>query len=193
MIIRKMYDYENAHIVRFCSSKRCKESIHGHSYKCEVLLSSNYLDNAEMVYDFGLMKQGIKTIIDSFDHSTTLYAKDDIEYKNDIKRHSRRWIELPLNPSAEQFSRVFFVLIDRLLELTNMINGEKGVKLHSIIVHETATGYAQCFREDAYNPNMGKINLEDIIFSDGIKEEWDKQDFYENLKNGIKFTNPKEC
>lgn len=193
MIIRKMYDYENAHIVRFCSSKRCKESIHGHSYKCEVLLSSNYLDNAEMVYDFGLMKQGIKTIIDSFDHSTTLYAKDDIGYKNDIKRHSRRWIELPLNPSAEQFSRVFFVLIDRLLELTNMINGEKGVKLHSIIVHETATGYAQCFREDAYNPNMGKINLEDIIFSDGIKEEWDKQDFYENLKNGIKFTNPKEC
>ncbi|RAZ55634.1 6-pyruvoyl trahydropterin synthase family protein [Campylobacter hyointestinalis] len=193
MIIRKMYDYENAHIVRFCSSKRCKESIHGHSYKCEVLLSSNYLDNAEMVYDFGLMKQGIKTIIDSFDHSTTLYAKDDIEYKNDIKRHSRRWIELPLNPSAEQFSRVFFVLIDKLLELTNMINGEKGVKLHSIIVHETATGYAQCFREDAYNPNMGKINLEDIIFSDGIKEEWDKQDFYENLKNGIKFTNPKEC
>lgn len=193
MIIRKLYDYENAHIVRFCSSKRCKESIHGHSYKCEVLLSSNYLDNAEMVYDFGLMKQGIKTIIDSFDHSTTLYAKDDIEYKNDIKRHSRRWIELPFNPSAEQFSRVFFVLIDRLLELTNMINGEKGVKLHSIIVHETATGYAQCFREDAYNPNMGKINLEDIIFSDGIKEEWDKQDFYENLKNGIKFTNPKEC
>lgn len=193
MIIRKLYDYENAHIVRFCSSKRCKESIHGHSYKCEVLLSSNYLDNAEMVYDFGLMKQGIKTIIDSFDHSTTLYAKDDIGYKNDIKRHSRRWIELPFNPSAEQFSRVFFVLIDRLLELTNMINAEKGVKLHSIIVHETATGYAQCFREDAYNPNMGKINLEDIIFSDGIKEEWDKQDFYENLKNGIKFTNPKEC
>lgn len=193
MIIRKLYDYENAHIVRFCSSKRCKESIHGHSYKCEVLLSSNYLDNAEMVYDFGLMKQGIKTIIDSFDHSTTLYAKDDIGYKNDIKRHSRRWIELPFNPSAEQFSRVFFVLIDRLLELTDMINAEKDVKLHSIIVHETASGYAQCFREDAYNPNMGKINLEDIIFSDGIKEEWDEQDFYENLKNGVKFTNPKEC
>ncbi|WP_201029780.1 6-pyruvoyl trahydropterin synthase family protein, partial [Campylobacter fetus] len=105
MIIRKMYDYENAHIVRFCSSKRCRESLHGHSYKCEVMLSSNYLDNAEMVYDFGLMKQGIKTIIDSFDHTTTLYAKDDIQYKNDIKKYSKRWIELPYNPSAEQFSR----------------------------------------------------------------------------------------
>ena len=44
MIIRKIYDFENAHIVRFCSSKRCKESIHGHSYRCEVLLKSEYLD-----------------------------------------------------------------------------------------------------------------------------------------------------
>ena len=34
MIIRKIYDFENAHIVRFCSSKRFKESIHGHSYWC---------------------------------------------------------------------------------------------------------------------------------------------------------------
>ncbi|RUT49815.1 6-pyruvoyl trahydropterin synthase family protein [Campylobacter fetus] len=193
MIIRKMYDYENAHIVRFCSSKRCRESLHGHSYKCEVMLSSNYLDNAEMVYDFGLMKQGIKTIIDSFDHTTTLYAKDDIEYKNDIKKYSKRWIELPYNPSAEQFSRVFFVLIDRLLGLTVMRNGEREVKLHSIIVHETASGYAQCFYEDAYNPNMGIINLEDIVFSQGIIEEWEDSMFYDKLKNGIKFINPKEC
>ncbi|AII14110.1 6-carboxy-5,6,7,8-tetrahydropterin synthase [Campylobacter iguaniorum] len=193
MIIRKLYDYENAHIVRFCSSKRCRESIHGHSYKCEVLLSSNYLDNAEMVYDFGLMKQGIKQIIDSFDHTTTLYAKDSDEYKNDIKKHSKRWIELPYNPSAEQFSRVFFVLIDRLLSLTNMQNGERDVTLHSIIVHETATGYAQCFKEDAYNRNMGVINLDEVVFSDGIKEEWDDFGFYERLKNADRFTNLKDC
>ena len=74
MIIRKIYDFENAHIVRFCSSKRCKESIHGHSYRCEVLLKSDYLDAAGMVYDFGLMKQHNRMIIDSFDHTTTLNA-----------------------------------------------------------------------------------------------------------------------
>ena len=86
MIIRKIYDFENAHIVRFCSSKRCKESIHGHSYRCEVLLKSEYLDAAGMVYDFGLMKQYIRMIIDSFDHTTTLYANDEIGYKNDMKK-----------------------------------------------------------------------------------------------------------
>ena len=83
MIIRKLFRFENAHIVRFCSSKRCRTSIHGHSYVAEILLSSNFLDNAGMVYDFGLMKQNIKTIIDSFDHATTIFSGDNDEYKND--------------------------------------------------------------------------------------------------------------
>ena len=60
-------------------------------------------------------------------------------------------------------------------------------------MHETATGYAQCFREDAYSPKMGIINLDEIIFSDEIKAEWSDFDFYEKLKNGFKFINPKEC
>ena len=80
MIIRKLFRFENAHIVRFCSSKRCRTSIHGHSYVAEILLSSNFLDNAGMVYDFGLMKQNIKTIIDSFDHATTIFSGDNDEY-----------------------------------------------------------------------------------------------------------------
>ena len=193
MIIRKIYDFENAHIVRFCSSKRCRTSIHGHSYKCEVMLSSTFLDSAGMVYDFGLMKQGIKVIIDSFDHATTLFSGDSDEYKNDIKKHSKRWIEIPQNPSAEQFCRVFFILIDRLLSLTNMYNNEKNVTLYSIIVHETATGYAQCFRDDAYNENMGKIELKDISFSPEILADLDDKEFFTKLKNGIKFNFPKDC
>lgn len=193
MLIRKIYDFENAHIVRFCSSKRCKESIHGHSYQCEVILSSNFLDNAGMVYDFGLMKFGIKTIIDSFDHATTLFSGDSDEYKNDIKKHSKRWIEIPYNPSAEQFSRIFFVLIDKFLSLCNFNNGEKEVKIYSIIVHETKTGYAQCFKEDAYNKNMGEINLNDIIFSDEIISEWQDKDMFTKMKNNSKFNLPKVC
>ena len=60
MIIGKLFEFENAHIVRSCSSKRCKYSIHGHSYKLELELESSFLDNAGMVYDFGLLKQEIK-------------------------------------------------------------------------------------------------------------------------------------
>lgn len=108
MIIRKLFEFENAHIVRFCSSKRCKSSIHGHSYKVEVLLESKYLDNAGMVYDFGLLKTYIRQIIDSFDHAITLFKYDDAKYLEEMKKYSSRWICLPVNVSAEKFFVVYF-------------------------------------------------------------------------------------
>jgi len=135
-----------------------------------------------MVMDFGLMKLYIKDIIDSFDHAITLWNKDDKEYIEFAKKFSERWVMLPVNPSAEQFSRVFFLIIDRILELMEFNNGEREVKLHSVIVHETDTGYAECFREDAYNfKNMGEIKFEDIIFSDRIKKEWKNENMWEKI------------
>ncbi|MCW8838925.1 MAG: 6-carboxytetrahydropterin synthase [Thiovulaceae bacterium] len=190
MIIRKLFKFENTHIVRDCSTIRCRSSIHGHSYKIELLFESDFLDNAQMVYDFGLMKDNMKTLVDSFDHGITLWNQDSDEYIADMKKHSDRWVVLPVSPSCEQFSRVIFLMIDRVLELTRGVNGERDVKLHSIIVHETDTGYAQCFREDAYSQKMGLIDLEDIIFSDAIREEWADKDLFEKLKRGESFVNP---
>jgi 6-pyruvoyltetrahydropterin/6-carboxytetrahydropterin synthase len=191
MIIRKLFKFENAHIVRGCTSERCKYSIHGHSYKVEVLFESNYLDQGQMVYDFGLTKTTIKELIDSFDHATAFWDKDDAEYIAAIKKFSRRWISLPVSPSAEQFSRVIFLMIDTLLAQTRMQNGEKEVHVHSIIVHETDTGYAQGFREDAYSKVMGEINLNEIVFSEQIKKEWSDSEMWDKLLKGEIFINPK--
>ncbi|MDD2357958.1 MAG: 6-carboxytetrahydropterin synthase [Thiovulaceae bacterium] len=190
MIIRKLFKFENAHIVRGCSSVKCRSSIHGHSYKVEILFESNFLDHGQMVYDFGLMKQNMKALVESFDHAITLWSGDNQEYIEDMKKHSLRWVELPVSPSAEQFSRVIFFMIDALLKLTCKVNGEKGVKLHSVIVHETETGYAQCFKEDAYSEAMGKISLEEIIFSDEVKEGFGNVNLFEDIKNQKSFTNP---
>lgn len=190
MIIRKLFKFENAHIVRGCSTQKCRSSLHGHSYKVELLFESNFLDNGQMVYDFGLMKRNMKELIDAFDHAVTIWSGDSREYKEDMKKHSDRWVELPVSPSCEQFSRVFFVMIDRLLQLTNSVNGEREVKLHSIIVHETATGYAQAFSEDAYSKEMGIIELESIIFSDAVIEDFSDRELWEKIKRGESFTNP---
>lgn len=191
MIIRKLFKFENAHIVRGCSSVKCRSSLHGHSYKVEILFESNFLDNGQMVYDFGLMKQNMKALVESFDHAITLWSGDSKEYIADMKKHSSRWVQLPVSPSAEQFSRVIFVMIDALLALTCKVNGENEVKLYSVIVHETDTGYAQCFRDDAYSVQMGYIELEDIIFSDEVKEGFGDANLFEDIKNKKSFTNPK--
>jgi len=192
MLIRKLFKFENAHIVRDCTTQRCSENIHGHSYKIEVLLESNYLDDGQMVYDFGLTKHYIKELIDSFDHGITLWSKDDPKYLEAMKAHSKRWIVLPVSPSAEQFSRVIYLIVERVLACTMMMNGERDVKLHSIIVHETETGYAQGFKEDAHSELMGKIVLEDIIFSEQVQAEWSDRELWKKLLNHTLIENPKK-
>ena len=52
MLIRKQFKFEGAHIVRNCSSQRCRENIHGHSYIVEVFITSDKLDDGYMVMDF---------------------------------------------------------------------------------------------------------------------------------------------
>jgi len=190
MIIRKQFKFENAHIVRGCSSERCRASLHGHSYIVEILFESNFLDNGQMVYDFGLMKQNMKDLIDAFDHSITLWDGDDETYIADMKKHSDRWVQLPVSPSAEQFSRVIFIMVNALLKLTSMINGEKEVKLNSVIVHETATGYAQGFEEDAYSELMGSIDMNKILFSEAVRADWKEPELWEKIKKGKTFINP---
>ena len=192
MIIRKLFKFENAHIVRDCSSVKCRESLHGHSYKVELLFESNFLDNGQMVYDFGLMKQNMKALIESFDHAIALWDGDSKDYIVDMKKHSLRWVQLPVSPSAEQFSRIIFIMIDKLLKLTSTTNGEKEVKVNSVIVHETDTGYAQCFRDDAYSKQMGEIDLYKIIFSDEVKNDWTDFELWEKIKKEETFLNPKE-
>jgi len=192
MIIRKLFKFENAHIVRGCSTQRCSQNIHGHSYKAEVLLESNYLDHGQMVYDFGLTKLYIKEMIDSFDHTITLWSGDDREYIDDMKRHSHRWIELPVSPSAEQFSRVIYLITEQILSATVMQNGERDIQLNSIIVHETDTGYAQCFKEDAHSHLMGEVDLIEIIFSPQIASEWSHSNLWVDIVHGKPLKTPKK-
>ena len=190
MLIRKLFKFENAHIVRNCTSDRCKRSIHGHSYKVELLLKANRLDHGQMVYDFGLLKGVIKDIFDSFDHAICFWQKDDAEYIAACKKFSARWVALPVSPSAEQFSRIFFYLAQQILRSTETQNGEGDVEVYSVIVHETDTGYAQSFQEDIDNAQMGQLNLEKIIFSEQIQSEWNDPQMYDKLKQGIKIENP---
>ncbi len=190
MRIRKLFRFENAHIVRGCTTRRCSRSIHGHSYKVELIFASSSLDEGQMVYDFGLTKGMIKEFIDSFDHAITLWNGDDPEYLKDMKKWSERWVELPVNPSAEQYARLFFVLIDRVLRQTEMVNGEHGVTLERVVVHETETGYADAGREDAYSTLLSPIDLTRVAFSKRVMQEWRDPKMFEKLLAGERFVNP---
>jgi 6-pyruvoyltetrahydropterin/6-carboxytetrahydropterin synthase len=119
MVIRKKFSFEGAHIVRNCSSIRCKKSIHGHGYVVEIFFTSKGLDNGQMVMDFGLMKGTIKDFIDGFDHAYSIWNKETDEFKDFMKNNSERWIEMPVSPSAEAYSLMFLFVIDKIIKATN--------------------------------------------------------------------------
>jgi 6-pyruvoyltetrahydropterin/6-carboxytetrahydropterin synthase len=205
MIIRKSFKIETSHIVRNCSTDRCKNSIHGHSSLIEVLLESKYLDNGQMIIDFSLLKPYIGQIIDSFDHCIVFWDKDNSEYIEYIKKFSNRWISLPVSPSAEQLSRILFMLCMVILNKTKFNNGENSIIVNSVIYHETSTGYAQSFLSDI-TPTAHKINYDNVVeyvrlnilpyieFSPQIKSEWNDPLMIDKVLNSkieeICFENP---
>ncbi len=187
MIIRKLYRFEASHIVRNCSSDRCKSSVHGHSFRCELLLSADRLDRGQMVYDFGLLKRHVKDFLDGFDHAALFWEKESSAYAKSVKAHSKRWVRLPVSPTAEQLSRVIFVAAQALLDNTDRANGDEAARVHSVVLHETETGYAQCFRQDAYDEGMGRIDLARVVFSDQVRSEWSDPKMWDKLLKGARF------
>ena len=99
-------------------------------------------------------------------------------------------MSLPVSPSAEQFSRIFFFLAQQVLASTVTQNGEGDVEVYSVIMHETDTGYAQSFLEDIQNEQMGILSLDQIEFSEQVQAEWTDPDMLNKLKQGTAFHNP---
>lgn len=191
MQIRKLFKVEGAHIVRNCSTNRCRKSIHGHSAIIEVFLTSDKLDNGGMIVDFSLIKKNIGQWIDSFDHCMLIWSKDKEEYKNDVKKWCDRWIELPISPSAENLALYICYVINKMIETTEFNNGEGNVKCNKIIYHETTTGYAEATIDDF---DLLPMNLF-ATYSADVVNDWSKElcDFfcYTKESNEKCFINPK--
>ncbi len=178
MIIRKLFKFEGAHIVRNCSSRHCRENMHGHSYIVEVFITSDRLDNGYMVMDFGLLDK-VKAFIESFDHTYTLWTQEEPDFKHFIYCYNKRVAEIPVSPSAEGFALLFLYIINRILENTTFRNGEGHVQLSSVRVHETATGYAEAFREDL---KLAEFTPADVLFSPAIQEEWKSDEWWKKIR-----------
>lgn len=190
MKIRKEFKVESAHIVRNCSSYRCSHSIHGHSAVIEVFLEGNKLDNAGMLYDFGLMKGTVKEFIDSMDHCYILWEKDNEDFKEFIKNSCDRWIELPFNPSAECLSMFIHYWVNHILNHTKTANGEGSVNCCGVRYHETVTGWAESSYSDLNSIWILEwSDFNNYIFSNGVMKDW-SDDLKDILIYKIDTTNP---
>lgn len=189
MKIRKEFRVESAHIVRNCTSHRCSHSIHGHSAVVEVFMESTFLDNAGMVYDFGLMKNSVKSFIDSMDHCYILCDKDAPEFRDFIKKNCDRWIELPFNPSAECLSMYLLKGIKYIMDRTVTQNGESKINVTGVRYHETVTGWAEASETDLAVLWQDEW-WDQIKYSEGVTNDW-AEDLLTIIIDGEKAYNPK--
>lgn len=114
----KCFEFEAAHrLIETCTEK-CKR-IHGHTYKLEVELTTEKLNENQMVVDFTEVSKQVKeAIIEEFDHCLILKAEGNIleympgEFLYDTnKRQDHNIVYLRKQPTAEYMCWLFFTIL----------------------------------------------------------------------------------
>lgn len=90
-------DFAAAHSLRGYQGK-C-ESLHGHNWKVQVVLSAEKLDSLGMVLDFKDVKAAVNEVLEAFDHKNL----NDLAYFEEV------------NPTTENVSRVLYDKLSKKL------------------------------------------------------------------------------
>jgi 6-pyruvoyltetrahydropterin/6-carboxytetrahydropterin synthase len=142
--ITKQFRFEAAHAL-WGYDGACR-NIHGHSYILYVTLKGQpSADPADakfgMVMDFSVLKKIVnEQIVDQFDHALMI-RKDTPHEKLALSSDLvGKILALPYQPTCENMVSDFAARIKSELP--------KGISLHSLKLHETATAYAEWFAED---------------------------------------------
>lgn len=115
--IKIVTNFSAAHSLRGYKGK-C-ESLHGHNWKVEVLVSSEKLNSLGIAIDFQELKKITSKVLEELDHKHI----NDLEYFRKV------------NPSSEQIARYIF------LRLKKLIANQK-YRLGEVLVWETETSCA---------------------------------------------------
>lgn len=148
MIVVKQIEWDMGHRVMNHNSK-CK-NIHGHRYKMEVALEGELIgsegDSSEgMVIDFGDIKKiAMQYVHDVLDHGFMVWEKDEKLLKFFEENPDQKHIIVPFTSTAENIAKwVFDQLNSKYAD-----SYKTGLRLKSIRLWETPTGYVICNRDE---------------------------------------------
>ena len=137
--ITKQFSFEMAHALRNYDGL-CR-NIHGHSYKMDITLAGQPLQDESspkngMVMDFGDLKRLVnEEVISLLDHALVLNAKTDAQLVEILKQNYEKIVIMDFQPTTEN--------------LLNFIAGKiqtrlpDDVKLTCVRLRETDTSYAE--------------------------------------------------
>lgn len=126
---------------------------HGHTRRVDVVLSSETLDERDMVCDFKAIKLAVGAFIDRFDHAMAVNSDDP--RVDDLRAASgdRILVFEGEDPTTEAMARVIFehlagVIADDSRTLTDPKDGAEyrfpgGIRLERVRVTETPTSWGE--------------------------------------------------
>lgn len=143
-MVKTKFSFEAAHrlydVVTY--SSECRDNLHGHSYKVEVVVGVDNLNHAGMVIDFKLLKKVIKDVIeDKYDHSCILRKSDPIAVV--IEENCKKVILVDDSPTAEWMAKEFYEMIK-----SKIITFSSDLHVISVAVQETENNIAYYLPED---------------------------------------------
>ncbi|PKP01698.1 MAG: 6-carboxytetrahydropterin synthase QueD [Bacteroidetes bacterium HGW-Bacteroidetes-6] len=143
--LTKEFTFEMAHALAGYDGA-CRH-IHGHSFQLKVTVvgkPKNDLQSPKdgMLIDFGDLKRLVKeNIIDQFDHALVINKRS----KNDFAKMSNtevlgKIVYVSFQPTSENLLGYFVSILQPLIP--------EGVFLHSLLLRETGTSYAEWYADD---------------------------------------------
>lgn len=142
--ITKEFHFEMAHALKGYDGS-CR-NIHGHSYQMLVTVKGTpILDENNpklgMVMDFGDLKKIVnELIVDVFDHAFVLNSSLKMDLIDSLKLNFDKVIVLNYQPTSELMVIDFANRIKKALP--------ENILLHSVLLRETGSSYAEWFAED---------------------------------------------
>ena len=142
--VTKEFTFEMAHALLGYDGL-CKH-IHGHSYGLSVTVTGSPIEEINnpklgMIIDFGDLKKIVKeNIVDKFDHALVLNSRSPWKNLEESDEMFNKVIFVDYQPTSENLVADFAEIISGKLPST--------VKLHSLLLRETATSYAEWFTDD---------------------------------------------
>ena len=120
-------------------------NLHGHSYLLEVVLGSDTLSEQDMVIDFYHVKNALKDLIDTIDHSFIIDKNDPMYeelYEVSQKYGALKIFPVDFCPTAEALAKFFYDFLESKLREANLLGEVKVVK---VVLWETATSKAEYY------------------------------------------------
>ena len=121
---------------------------HGHSRQVELILEANELDGHDMVCDFAVLKDALRTFLGEFDHALCMNT-DDRMYETFKEAYGARIIGFDgQDPTTEVVAKLIYDNVAKALREYARRQDVKfplaeGVRLTRVRVWETSTSWAE--------------------------------------------------